>query len=417
MVAGNIPGKTQTLALAIFHDSQIGRDDRALVLAGVTVVLAFGLSGSRSGSPAGAGGGSRRDPGPRRAAPAALHPAGRSRARAGGDRAHGPLGLRQDVAARVARGSSPEGARARDAGPRRAPGLRPRVSTLPPEARHVGYVPQDAGLFPHLTALGNVRFGRAATPPVRHRDRHAPDPAPCSTATRSPSPGARSSGSRWRERSPRGRGCCCSTSPWPRSTWRSASASSRTCCASATSWSSPASTSRTTWERPWRSPSVSSSCVTAPSSRRGGPIDLLSPPGVLREAESGIENLLTGRIAAHDEDRVSPGEFPATGFADRASRSRRSPGREHVSPSPSGPRTSSCRSSPCAGSPLATSIPPASRRWSARPADATLRCSVGEVVPAPVWLARVTPGAVEALGLAPASPVWLAVKSHSIRLV
>lgn len=41
MIAGNIPGKTQTLALAIFHDSQIGRDDRALVLAGVTVVLAF----------------------------------------------------------------------------------------------------------------------------------------------------------------------------------------------------------------------------------------------------------------------------------------------------------------------------------------------------------------------------------------
>ena len=41
MVAGNIPGKTQTLALAIFHDSQIGRDDRALVLAGVTVVLAI----------------------------------------------------------------------------------------------------------------------------------------------------------------------------------------------------------------------------------------------------------------------------------------------------------------------------------------------------------------------------------------
>jgi molybdate transport system permease protein len=42
MIAGNIPGRTQTLALAIFHDSQIGRDDRALVLAGVTVVLAFG---------------------------------------------------------------------------------------------------------------------------------------------------------------------------------------------------------------------------------------------------------------------------------------------------------------------------------------------------------------------------------------
>jgi len=41
MIAGNIPGRTQTLALAIFHDNQIGRDDRALVLAGVTVSLAF----------------------------------------------------------------------------------------------------------------------------------------------------------------------------------------------------------------------------------------------------------------------------------------------------------------------------------------------------------------------------------------
>jgi molybdate transport system permease protein len=42
LVAGNIPGQTRTLALAIFHESQVGRDDRALVLVGVTVVLAFG---------------------------------------------------------------------------------------------------------------------------------------------------------------------------------------------------------------------------------------------------------------------------------------------------------------------------------------------------------------------------------------
>jgi molybdate transport system permease protein len=41
MLAGNIPGKTRTLALAIFHDNQIGRDDRAMALAGVTVALAF----------------------------------------------------------------------------------------------------------------------------------------------------------------------------------------------------------------------------------------------------------------------------------------------------------------------------------------------------------------------------------------
>lgn len=41
MVAGNIPGKTQTLALAIFHDNQIGQDAHALALTGVTVALAF----------------------------------------------------------------------------------------------------------------------------------------------------------------------------------------------------------------------------------------------------------------------------------------------------------------------------------------------------------------------------------------
>ncbi len=41
MVAGNIPGRTQTLALAIFHENQLGRDERALALAGVTAALAF----------------------------------------------------------------------------------------------------------------------------------------------------------------------------------------------------------------------------------------------------------------------------------------------------------------------------------------------------------------------------------------
>ena len=41
IVAGNIPGKTQTLALAIFNDIQIGRDDEARLLVGITALLAF----------------------------------------------------------------------------------------------------------------------------------------------------------------------------------------------------------------------------------------------------------------------------------------------------------------------------------------------------------------------------------------
>jgi molybdate transport system permease protein len=41
MIAGNIPGRTQTLALAIFQASQTGHDARARLLAAVTVALAF----------------------------------------------------------------------------------------------------------------------------------------------------------------------------------------------------------------------------------------------------------------------------------------------------------------------------------------------------------------------------------------
>lgn len=41
LVAGNIPGETQTLSLAIFQLVQIGRDREAYALAGVTVVIAL----------------------------------------------------------------------------------------------------------------------------------------------------------------------------------------------------------------------------------------------------------------------------------------------------------------------------------------------------------------------------------------
>ena len=42
LVAGNIPGRTQTLALAIFQSVQTGRDREALVMAALSVLLAFG---------------------------------------------------------------------------------------------------------------------------------------------------------------------------------------------------------------------------------------------------------------------------------------------------------------------------------------------------------------------------------------
>ena len=41
LLAGNIPGKTQTLSLAIYNYVQLGKDSEAYTLLGITVVLAF----------------------------------------------------------------------------------------------------------------------------------------------------------------------------------------------------------------------------------------------------------------------------------------------------------------------------------------------------------------------------------------
>ena len=42
MIAGSIPGRTQTMALAIFQRTQIGQDASAMRLVGITVAIAFG---------------------------------------------------------------------------------------------------------------------------------------------------------------------------------------------------------------------------------------------------------------------------------------------------------------------------------------------------------------------------------------
>ncbi len=46
---------------------------------------------------------------------------------------------------------------------------------IPPEARAIGYVPQDSGLFPHLDVEGNVRFGLRRGPDAEQRLREAVD--------------------------------------------------------------------------------------------------------------------------------------------------------------------------------------------------------------------------------------------------
>jgi molybdate transport system permease protein len=46
MVAGAIPGKTQTLAIALWQDIANGKDERARILLGISVVLAFATVGT-----------------------------------------------------------------------------------------------------------------------------------------------------------------------------------------------------------------------------------------------------------------------------------------------------------------------------------------------------------------------------------
>ncbi len=46
MIAGNIPGRTQTMALAIFQRTHIGQDAAALRLVAITAVVAFAVVGA-----------------------------------------------------------------------------------------------------------------------------------------------------------------------------------------------------------------------------------------------------------------------------------------------------------------------------------------------------------------------------------
>jgi ABC-type sulfate/molybdate transport systems ATPase subunit len=83
--------------------------------------------------------------------------------------------------------------------------------SVPAERRRIGYVFQNARLFPHLNVAGNLRYSALSR---------------CSRAARTSSPAASGSAWRWRGRSWRSRACSCSMSRSPPSTWHAA----RRCC-------------------------------------------------------------------------------------------------------------------------------------------------------------------------------------------
>ena len=286
---------------------------------------------------------------------------------------------------------------------------------VPPHRRRVGYVPQDAGLFPHLTVRRNVLFG------VR------PDGAAAETAIDTLEirplldrhPVSLSGGEKQRVALAR------ALATRPRLLLLDEPLASLD--AALRGRILPYLTRiREEWKVPcvYVTHNVGEALAIAEQlvllregavEAQGVPAELLSVPGVLQEAAGGIENLVTARVVAHD----GPGGVTTAELA---------AGITVAVPLAAERPLGSTLTLAIRAEDILVSMEPI-RGLSARnvyPArvsalertsgGVTLHCSVGDV-PRATWMARVTPAAVAALGITPGSAIWLAVKSHSIRVV
>jgi molybdate transport system ATP-binding protein len=284
---------------------------------------------------------------------------------------------------------------------------------LAPEARRIGYVPQDAGLFPHLSSRGNVWFGakqpgsaEAAVEILEIGDILDRYPVSLSGGEKQRVALARALATRprlllldeplaaldvgLRER----------ILPYLLRI-------------------------RDAWRAPilYVTHNVGESIALAEQvlllregalQAQGRPLDILSSPALAGEAQAGIENLLPGHVVAHDPEggvtvvqlqggvRISVPAAPGRPVGAAVTLAVRA---EDVLVAAEPVRGLSARN-----------VYPARVVAVERVgADALLRCALGGEPAGMAWLARVTPAAVAALGLRPGLAVWLAVKSHSVR--
>jgi molybdate transport system ATP-binding protein len=285
---------------------------------------------------------------------------------------------------------------------------------LAPDRRRVGYVPQDAGLFPHLTVLENVRFGARADTAAVDAAIDTLEIRPLLDRTpRSLSGGEGQRVSLARALAIRPRlllldeplgaldpGLRERILPWllrVRDEWALP-------CLYVT-------------HNVGEALAVASHMLVLQAGRveaEGEPRALLSAPAVVGEAEAGIENLLPGRVLAHDTAggitrvRTDAGfDASVTLAVDRAVGAG-------VTLAVRSEDVLVC-AAPVEGLSARNIYPARVAGLERTGPDVVLRGTLenggGEL------LARITPAAVAALDLAPDRRVWLAVKSHSIQIV
>jgi molybdate transport system ATP-binding protein len=287
-----------------------------------------------------------------------------------------------------------------------------RGVALPPEKRRVGYVPQDSGLFPHLSVLGNVRFGA-------HADRRAVDAAIDTLEIRpllDRPPATLSGGERQRVALAR----ALATRPRLLLLDEPLAALDVRLRDRVLPWLLRV---RDEWALPclYVTHNVGETLAAAHHALtlREGRVEAAGEPrallgGLASEAEEGIENLLPGHVVAHEE-------------AGGITRVRTASGLDVAVTLCPGSAVGSSVTLAVRAEDVLVAVAPvvglsarnvyAGRILSVERTgvDVTLRCALD---PAGVEvLARITPAAVAALGLRPGVPVWLAVKSHSISIL